>query len=393
MRTVKWNAFLSGLCASALVLGVVAGGAQADVTIEKGASILIFPKVRVNTTTDTIIQIANTGNSMVHARCFYVDATLTDRDHGTPCTIPSQFCVPNWQETDFNIWLTKQQPTHWLVSTGRNVDPFDGFGHDGSGFDPGRVPPETPFEGELKCIEVSESEEPITGNHLKGEATIKTISGVNIGDVSKYNAIGIQGNPDAQPASNALALDGDTYDACPAQLIVNHAATFSEDDVAALLPGDGLCSEDPTSCSSVSTELTLVPCSENFENQLPTSTTVQFVVYNEFEERFSASTTVTCYLSTEITNLDSPQGQNPDLSIFSIGVLHTDTATTWITPVNTNGASNGAVVGIAERTVAVTRPIPAAPPATISARAAYNTHSTGNLIPTDGPDQITLSEH
>ena len=26
MRMVKWNAFLSGLCASALVLGVVAGG-------------------------------------------------------------------------------------------------------------------------------------------------------------------------------------------------------------------------------------------------------------------------------------------------------------------------------------------------------------------------------
>ena len=116
MRTVKWNAFLSGLCASALVLGVVAGGAQADVTIEKGASILIFPKVRVNTTTDTIIQIANTGNSMVHARCFYVDATLTDIDSRTPCTIPSQTCVPNWQETDFNIWLTKQQPTHWPLS-------------------------------------------------------------------------------------------------------------------------------------------------------------------------------------------------------------------------------------------------------------------------------------
>ena len=34
------------------------------------------------------------------------------------------------------------------------------------------------------------------------------------------------------------------------------------------------------------------------------------MVYNEFEERFSASTTVTCYLSTELTNIDS--SQNPD---------------------------------------------------------------------------------
>lgn len=378
MRTVKWNAFLSGLCATALVLGVVAGGAHADVTIEKGASILVFPKVRVNSNTDTVIQISNTGNSMVHARCFYVDASLANIITGAPCSIPSLTCVPNWNETDFNIWLTKQQPTHWLVSAGRAVDPFDGFGNDGSGFDPGRVPPTGDlFEGELKCVEVSESDEPITGNHLKGEATIKTTSGVDDGDVSKYNAIGIQGNPDAQPDPLVLLLDGNVYDACPAQLILNHAATFSSDPVADLTEADS---------SSVSTELTLVPCSEDFENQRPTSSTIQFVVYNEFEERFSASTTVTCYLSTELTNLDS--SQNPERSVFSTQVLGTDVASTVITPV----INNGGVIGVAERTVSVTETVSSVA-TTRSARAAYNIHGTGDLVPASGADQITLSEH
>src|SRR5262245_17787210 len=61
MRMVKWNAFLSGLCAFAVALGAVAASAYADVTTEKGASILIFPKVRATATFDTIIQITNTG--------------------------------------------------------------------------------------------------------------------------------------------------------------------------------------------------------------------------------------------------------------------------------------------------------------------------------------------
>jgi hypothetical protein len=379
MRTVKWNAFLSGLCASVLVLGVVAGGAYADVTIEKGASILVFPKVRVNSTTDTVIQITNTGNSMVHAHCFYVDGSLTNILTQEPCSIPSLNCTPSCNETDFDIWLTTQQPTHWLVSAGRRVDPTDGFGNDGSGFDPGRVPPTgDPFDGELKCIEVSESGEPITGNHLKGEATIKTTSGDDAGDVSTYNAIGIQGNPDAQPPSPPLPLllDGNVYNACPAQLFVNHSATFSADPVAA---------QTEAFSSSVSTELTLVPCSEDFENQLPTSTTIQFEVFNEFEERFSASTTVTCFLSTELTNLDA--AQNPTRSIFSTQVLGTDVATTTITP----NPNSGAVIGVTERTVSVTNGNGSgAAGTTRSARAAYNIHGTGDLVPASGPDQITL---
>jgi hypothetical protein len=381
MRRVKWNAFLSGLCAFGMVLGVVVGGAHADVTTEKGASILVFPKVQANGSTDTVIQIANTGNSVTYAHCYYVNASLTNTITGAPCDLPSQTCVPLWQETDFDIVLTRWQPTHWLVSTGRRVDPFDGFGNDGSGFDPGLIPPESDFSGELKCIQVDETGQPWTSNNLIGEATLETIAGPDTGDVSKYNAVGIPGNPDSAGA-NPLLLDDNMYAACPAQLLMNNFATGASDAVADLTEASG---------SSVSTELTLVPCSEDFENQIPTSTTVQFLIYNEFEERFSASTTVTCYLSTQLTNIDSPL--SPDRSVFSAAVLGTDVATTTITPV----AGNGAVIGLAERTVAVTASgidggATLGETVTRSARAAYSLHTNGSLIPAPGaPDKITLA--
>ncbi len=383
MRTVKWNAFLSGLCGVAVVLGVMASSALADVTIEKGASILVFPKVRSDGTFDTIIQISNTGNSMVHALCYYVNATLFSTVTNTPCSLPSATCVPSWQETDFTIWLTKQQPTHWLVSTGRQVDPFDGFGNDGSGFDPGHVPPMIDFEGELKCIEVDETGAPLIGNHLKGEATIETVQTDLIhdvyGDVSKYNAIGIPGNPDAAPPQpgQPLLLDDNQYNACPSTLIVDHFATLAADPIA---------EATASGVSSASfTELTLVPCSEDFENQRATTVTVQFLIYNEFEERFSASTTVTCYLNTELTDIDSPS--TFDRSVFSFNVLGTDVAQTQITPVvNTDGTQH-AVIGIAERFLSVEWLDQKS-----TARAAYNIHTQGSLVPASGPDQILLTQ-
>ncbi|HVO27710.1 MAG TPA: hypothetical protein VMW56_29225 [Candidatus Margulisiibacteriota bacterium] len=390
MRKVKWDAFLSGLCGFALALGVVAAGARADVTTEEGASILVFPKIQANGTFDTVIQITNTSNSILHAHCFYVDASLRSTLSGLPCSVPSATCLPIWQETDFLIWLTKQQPTHWLLSKGRNVDPTDGFASDGSGFDPGRVPPEPDFVGELKCIEVAESGEPVMGNFLKGEATLEVTAttadalpdepGTQEGDVSKYNAIGIRANPDATP-SNPLTLDDSVYNSCPAKLIVNHFATGSTDPVAEEL-GSAL------SGSSVATQLTLVPCSEDFENQRPKSVTVQFLIYNQFEERFSASTTVTCFLSVELTDIDSPGA--PTRSAFSINQLGTEVAHTEITPVVNLDGTTGGLLGVVERIVSVST----ATGGTVAARAAYDLHTAGNLVDVvpEGtpPDEIVL---
>jgi len=374
MRVMKWKAVLSGLCALTLSLGVVAG-ANADVTVEKGASILIFPKLISSGDEDSIVQISNQGTMMVHAHCYYVDASLVDRITGAPCDVNNGVnCSPLWQETDFDLWLSKKQPTAWLVSGGRRVSVLnESPGDYGYGLDPGHIPPMgTDFVGELKCVEVDETGRPTLGNNLKGEATLKTLTGAQSGDVAKYNAIGIEGNPDAAQPTSPLVLDGNVYEACPSKLTVQHPASG-----ISTLP-------NVTQGYDANTELTLVPCSEDFENGLPTSSTLQFLVYNEFEERFSGSTTVTCYLSTLLTDIDSPL--DASRSIFSSSVLGTLAAMTEFTPINGAGGLH-AVVGIAENYLAGTNN---GVVQTDRSRSAYNIHTEGSLIPEAGPETITL---
>ncbi|MCK6556077.1 hypothetical protein L6Q96_16085 [Candidatus Binatia bacterium] len=389
MRTVKWNAFLSGLCGAAAFLGVVATGARAEITIEKGASILVFPKVVVDASTDTTIQIANTGPLPVHAKCYYVNAALYNTVTGGPCDTPSLTCVPLWQETDFNIWLTKYQPTHWVASRGRRVA-IGPFGSDLAGFPVGLVPPVGDFfVGELKCVQVTESDEPLIGNHLKGEATLSLTAQppppAFVTDVSKYNAIGILGNPDAQ-AANPLLLNDAMYNACPEKLILNHFSTLSPDPVASDLNSRLL---GVNLGSTTATSLTLVPCTEDFETQTPTSVTIQFVVYNEYEERFSASTTVTCYLDVELTKIDSPT--SPERSIFSLPVLGSLVGHAELTPVPGPGGAARGVLGVVERFVVAAAEYDGAI-AFDPASAAYNLHTKGSLVSETNPDQIRLTE-
>jgi hypothetical protein len=372
MRTEKRNAFLSGLCGFAVALGLLATDAQGIVTTTRGASILAFPKVLA--TSDTIIQITNISNNMVHARCFYVDAS------------PDAFGVPKWQITDFTIWLTKQQPTHWQVSTGRFVNPNDSCISNGkivpssecsdAGLDPGAIPPVPEgFVGELKCVEVDVADNPIGGNHLKGEATIN-----HSGDVSKYNAVGIQGTDKAGETGNELLLNQPIappdvepvgqYDACPNVLLLNHFADGVTDPVLLEFGAGGTCDvssrpcqsdedcgdldscingpriEDPKSGelalrSATVTDLTLIPCTQDFENGQPAEVTVQFDITNEFEQHFSASTTVLCWKNFFLFEVDSPN--DPERSVFSFASLGTTVAYTRITPI----PEDGAVIGVA----------------------------------------------
>jgi hypothetical protein len=302
-------------------VALLSSGAAADVVTEQSASILVFPKVVADGTRDTIIQITNTSNSMVHAHCFYVNGALTFPDQD-----PGPNNPPLWTEIDFDIWLTKQQPTQWVVSEGRLVDPTDATCNRDNedcptaGFDPGRVPPVVEdFTGELKCIEVDGSGAPLSGNHLKGEATIFTrnicddgtcvVSGESCSTdddcdedfigAAKYNGLGVIGletnNGDGilclggEP--NASCENGAEYNACPQTWILNHLADGAEDPVA----GEG---------SEVHTTITVIPCTQNFETQVPESVIIQFAITNEFEQTFSASTTVTCWAELDLEEIN-----------------------------------------------------------------------------------------
>jgi hypothetical protein len=289
------------------LLGVVAilglcSVAWADVTTERSGSILVFPKILANGTRDTVIQISNTSNSLVRAHCFYVNAALAD-----PTLPQGPLNQPLWLEVDFDIVLTKQQPTYWVVSEGRVVDPSDDPCGPmdpecpNAGFDPGRIPPVVPdFVGELKCVEVDDSGAPLAGNHFKGEAILVR---EDDGDISGYNALAVLGqenNGDStlvlgggQCSGNSAICSSDDdcngegtcvfeYNGCPQTWILNHLAQ----DAPNLVLGPD---------SEVETELTIIPCTQNYETQIPTTVTLQFITINEFESQFSVSTSITCW--------------------------------------------------------------------------------------------------
>ena len=405
MRCV-WG--LCGVLGSVLALASVA---RAEVSTDVSGSVLVFPKVVFDgggaEDRDTIIQISNTSNNMVHAHCFYVNGA------------PDLLGNPLWQITDFDIWLTRQQPTHWVASQGRQINPSDNFppGQGNAGLDPGAVPPVPPgFQGELKCIQIDASGTPFGGNNLKGEAVIQA----GDGDVSKHNAVAILANPDLagdDPAdelllNNTPENDGE-YNSCPNQLYLDHFVDGFDNPVIDPDTGQSL---NPEACDGglcpIRTYLTLVPCTQDFENQVPASVTVQFVIVNEFEQIFSASTTVTCWETTRLADIDAPTGTcsgngAPCLSdaqclgndqgfcnknsVFSLGTLGGGSAFTRIRPVDLDGG----VIGIAEEYM-YNNPVSG----TVRvARGAWNLQQEGNRFDATvnlpgGPvvDTITIPE-
>jgi len=358
---------------------------HADVTTEQSSSILFFPKVMSDSTgvqtgapVNTIIQISNVSNSLVFAHCFYINAAPNDTSQP-----PSILNPPQWQEVDFDITLTTQQPTHWLVSTGRRFDPTDNKSCSddcsNAGFDPGGlIPPVSdPFTGELQCFEVTSDGYPLNGNHLKGEATLVTPAG----DASEYNAIGVQGlNTDENynDGNNTLCIGGGVnppqcpngaeYNACPETVILNHFAENASD------PAIDALGQGP---SQVNTELTIVPCSEDFEYQIPAAVTIQFVMTNEFEQAFSTSTTVTCWGNFRLNTI----GTGSFGRIFDVSFLGTRFVQTRMEAATTDGAGNPAPGFLAVAEEFHRAPTNSAHP--VTSRAAVNLHGEGQRVNTD----------
>jgi hypothetical protein len=333
MRTVKWNPFLAG--AMMLLGGALlwASAARADISSTNPAALVVFPKLVVDTSNglDTVIQLTNTASDPVHVRCFYVDVNghcsndpseICDPNEPASyyCSYPG-YCVPGWTETDFALTLTPNQPIAWTVSSGLQALPLTAAQRPAPGglFDAGSIPAaiEDPMIGELKCVEVGDDEFPVASNDLKGEATIEYIdtSDPQV-DISGYNAIGIQANPDTFTSGSNTLILGEGYNACPNTLILDH---FFDDA--------------PVVNGYVETLLTLVPCSEDFVNQTCVTTVVQYLVYNEFEQRFSTSRSLTCFSELQLSDIDTRLGDDPPnnyASIFNVAVEGTLTGQTVI---------------------------------------------------------------
>jgi hypothetical protein len=390
----------------ACVFGVAfvsaAGAVRADVASDEASAILVFPKIVVDTSAvpqtprgrvDTLIRISNTAEVISHCiggandgkdcstnpdlctggicskggpvsvRCFMVNANGHCVNSPTTICNPSQYnvdgntcgtggCKAGWQETDFDINITAQQPIAWLASRGETLcDQADtsglpclplGDAHPGPGGQDNtgsQVPPvsEDPFVGELKCIEVDQNGVPVARNDLKGEAEIIQSNAGQL-DVEGYNAIGIPAilGSNSNIGDNTLVLGGPgaEYSSCPNILILDHFF-------------DG--APDPISGETVTTELTLVPCSEDFEHQaaLSTPVAVQYLVFNEFEQRFSTQRFLTCFDHFKLSNITSPDS---DRSIFSAWVMGTLTGQTRIRSVVDlyHPLVSNALLGVAE---------------------------------------------
>jgi hypothetical protein len=100
----------------------------------------------------------------------------------------------------------------------------------------------------------------------------------------------------------------------------------------------------------LATDLTLVPCTEDFEaRRLDLSRTVaQFLVFNEFEQRFSTSRTVDCFREIQLSNMETSDNTR---SIFSAGVAGTLTGQSRIRGVVNDdniGRGGNTLIGVAE---------------------------------------------
>jgi hypothetical protein len=366
MGQVRWAGWTMAIATVLVISG--AQVARGDITSDKPAAIVLYTDIDVfgDAGRDTIVRLTNTNQTtpiLVH--CFYVDANshcsggFNDgaicTDNPGACT-GLGFCIPGWLEVDFRAHLTPNQPIEWKAGDGladdnlplpvgvcvRNplrtcgsdadCNPFPGgvctFSNQGT-----RIPPvpEDPFVGELRCIAIDSNGNPVPRNDLKGE-WVHVTAQPDWFNVASANAIGIQATGVSTGATNELVLGGPDaeYNGCPNYLILNHFFDEAENPV-------------PGSSAHITTELTLVPCSADYLRQIPGSAVAQYLVFNEFEQRFSTSRAVRCWQEIQLCNIDTP---NCSRSIFNVAVSGTLTGQTRINAIPI-GAVPSALLGSA----------------------------------------------
>jgi hypothetical protein len=103
-----------------------------------GASVAIVDNLQVTASSDATLAVVNVSNAMVHAHCFYATAS---------CTV-----------TDFVVTLSAQGTVTWQALAGSVANLIPPI-------------PETPFDGEMVCVEVDASDTPVQGNHIYATRT------------------------------------------------------------------------------------------------------------------------------------------------------------------------------------------------------------------------------
>jgi hypothetical protein len=283
---------------------------------------------------DTVIQLTNTSQFLTRVKCFYVnanghcsnsEATICTQENFRETCPAGGRCVDGWTEDDFVLTLTKRQPLSWTANEGLSQLPLQNQPGQGNPpqFNDGTIPPvaENPFRGELRCIQLDVATElPADRNDLKAEATIITVGfgDAEAIDARKYNAYGIraiEGAQDTVPEVLNIGGPQAEYLGCPNILTVDH-----------FFDGAVVSTHQNNVVGPVVSTLTVVPCGADFNLQdlnLETAV-IQFLIFNEFEQRFSTSTRVTCFKQVLLSDIDTRPGEDGnEFSIFSAGVQGT----------------------------------------------------------------------
>ena len=199
--------------------------------------------------------------------------------------------------------------------------------------------PEVPFVGAIKCVQYDPDtevpEQSARHNALIGHAAI-TSTGTFMReypsvDVERYNAVGLL-HLNSRAYSGTLKLDNDMYAKCPATLVLDHA-----------FEGAPLLDQDTWIGGGSLTDLTLLPCGDDFLRQIPGQSVAQLLVINEFEQRLSASKRVDCFYESVLSAIDT---NTPSRSIFSYKVQGTMVGQTWIRGTGSAETGHG-LVGVA----------------------------------------------
>ncbi|MFI5396721.1 MAG: hypothetical protein ACHQ9S_14395 [Candidatus Binatia bacterium] len=265
MRLLWWAKQAMGV-SGAVALSLSSAWAGSPPAQKLPSALLVFPLIQVSEdqsqqiTQDTRIELVNLSGDTQLLQCYFID--------GTSCN-----------EIGFMLVLTPYQPTAWLASSGLNS---------GSS-----AAPPIFGTGELKCAVQAPLPDLDFHNTIQGRATIFTLSN---GQSASYGAVGFQ-RLSVGDYTGVFNLDGTNYAQCPGKLHF-----------------DVLTADQPTSSS----EMVLVPCTENLLTQTPTSLGVQFLIYNEFESQFSTASTLKCFDQRPLTAIGAGS--------LTRAVLGTDTA-------------------------------------------------------------------
>ena len=315
-------------CRFAVLLALlIAAAAGAATTSDRPTAILVYPEVRVGADVETRIQLTNASDELIDVNCFYeiTELECVGGVEGDSCTgepvACSGTCEYRQRRVPFHVRLTDKQPIAWRADDGLSELPLDGENRVGVAGQSNRttyIPPlgDGPLVAVLRCaVEDVPTGEPRLFNALVGQAIIVR-GGDDDRDAVMYRAIGIPALVDTN-FDDALAIGGPNaeYAACPTVSTLEH-----------FFSGSPLATGPHTAV--VETDLVLVPCSSSTEELA--GAVAQFLIYNEFGQRFSTSRSIVGRLALPLNAIDTTL---PNRSIFSVNVGATLAARTQIHPI------------------------------------------------------------